>query len=224
MTLAMMIPNDFDDVRDYPHFRREVIFCVSDHIEKYGAGLFDESELPFKKEVILYAHLVEIALNPNKEEVELYAVGATLLANFQPKIGKKGYDSVEFKNIMSAPAFRSGDTSETDKININKKLKLIDILRKSSQERQGIYRKIDNAMYLNHALQHPVERMRRTAWRIIRPCLYATLFGLVLIASLPLLPLSLERRSKILASPTKWINWLGEKPKYEWDRLPLNLN
>jgi hypothetical protein len=223
MTLAMMIPNDFDDVREYPHFRREVLFSVSDHIEKYGAGLFDVSVLPFEKDVILYAHLVEIALNPNNEEVALYAVGATLLANFQPGIGKKGYSSAEVKKIMSAPLFKSGEVSENDIAKMNKQLKIIEILGISSEERQDIYRQTQNARYLNNALQHPVERMRRTAWRIIRPCLYAILFGFVLIMSLPLITLSLERRNRILASPTKWINWLGKKPKYEWDHLPINL-
>ncbi len=219
----MMIPNDFDDVREYSHFRREVIFSVSDHIERYGVGIFDVSELPFKKDVILYAHLIEISSNPNREEVAMFEVGATLLANFQPNIGRKGYSSAEVKKVMSAPLFKSGKVSDSDIIKMNKQSKLIDVLRSSSEERQEIYRQTQYARYLNSALQHPVERLRRTAWKIIRPGLYVILFGLVLIASLPLLTLSVERRNRILAKPTKWINWLSEKPRYEWEHVPLNL-
>lgn len=219
----MMFQNDFDDVEKYPDFRRKVIFSVSDHIEKYGVGLFDTSELPFEKDVILHAYLYEIATNLNREEVAVFIAGATLLANFQPGIGRKRYSAAEVKKVLSMPPFERGEASQSDRANMSKQLKLMEVFIKSSEERQNIYRQTQNALHLNSAVQHPVEKMRRAAWRITRPCLQAILFGFVLVVALPLLFLSAERRERILTGPTRWINWLGEKPKYDWEHIPLNL-
>lgn len=219
----MMPDTDIDLVRKNFNFRRKVIFSVSDHLEEHGPGVFDVSELSYDKDVILHAYLMEIATNPSKREVEVFAAGALLLANFQPGVGTPSFSQAEVSGLLSMPLFEGDEVSETDKKTMEKQLAFMEVFKRSSNERKEILEEIQNAMYLNSAIQPLFEKIRRGAWRIIRPCLQALLFAAVLIASLPLLILPLERRKNFLRGPSEWINWLSERPRYEWEDVWLSL-
>lgn len=215
----MMLDTDIDLVRKNFDFRRKVIFSISDHFEEHGSGLFDISELSFDRDVILHAYLIEIAANPSKAEVEAFSAGALLLANFQPGLGPSGFSQAEISGLFSMPLSAGEETSEADMQTIAKQLAFMEMFKKSSKEREEILEEIQYAIYLNSAIQPPLEKLRRGAWRVIRPCLHVLVVASFLIASLPLLVLPSERRKDLLRGPGKWINWFSERPKYEWQEV-----
>lgn len=219
----MMPDTDIDLVRKNFEFRRKVIFSVSDHLEKHGPGIFDTSELSYDKDVILHAYLIEVAMNADKREVEAFAAGALLLANFQPGVGTPSFSQAEVNRLLSMPLFEGEKMSETDKNTMAKQLAYMEVFKRSSNERKEILEAIKNAIYLNSAIQPFFEKMRRGVWRIIRPCLKVLFFAVVVIASLPLLILPLEQRKKLLRGPSNWINRLSERPRYEWHDVWLGL-
>lgn len=221
----MMFTNDFDLVRDNADFRMRVIFSVSDYIEKYGAGLFDISELKFDKELILFAYLFEIATNKNKDAVELFAAGATLLASFQRNVGNKRLTSSEFEKLLSAPLFQSGEISEADRKALSKKIEIMQIFKLSSNERMIIIERIKEAMYLNNSIQSPMERIRRRVWKFLRPCIYAIAIFILIILSFPIFVIRVLSNRKNNSAPSAfsdWMNWLSEKPRYEWDHISVD--
>lgn len=210
----MMPHTDIDLVRKNFNFRRKAIFSVSDHLEKHGPGLFDVSELSFDKDVILHAYLIEIATNPSKSEIEVFAAGALLLANFQPGVVMSSFSKADISGLLSMPLFEGEEIFETDKKAMAEQLAFMEVFKSSSRERGDILDQIQNAKYLNSAIQPLFEKIRRSAWRIIRPCLQALLFAAILIVVLPLLVLPIERRKELLRGPSNWINWLSERPRY----------
>lgn len=211
----MMPKSDVDLVRENLNFRRNVIFSVSDHFEKHGNGLFDELQLAFGKDVILHAYLVEIATNQSRDEVDVFAAGALLLANYQPGLGVSGYSEKNVSKLLSTPLFQASEVSEADKKAIAKQINFIDAFKASMGEREEILQKIQDAKYLNSAIQAPLEKLRRRVWRIIRNALRGFLFLTLMIVALILIVLPAKKRRELLACPSDWFNRLSELPRYE---------
>lgn len=219
----MMPKSDIDLVRENLNFRRNVIFSVSDHFAEHGNGLFDELQLAFLKEVILHAYLVEIATNQNRDEVDVFAAGALLLANFQPGLGVSGYSEKDVRKLLSTPLFQADEVSEADKKTIDKQVNFLNAFKASAEEREEISKKIQNAKYINSAIQAPLEKLRRSAWKIIRNVLRGFLFVALMIVALILMVLPAEKRRELLARPSDWFNRLSELPRYEGQDVWVSL-
>jgi len=218
----MMPPSDLDDVRHYVHFRRKVIFSVSEYIEKHGGGLFDISELDFDKKVVLHAYLIEIAKNTDKTQVDFFAIGATLLASFQPNVGRRRLTADKFQKLLLTPLFAGGEISEADRKSMSYQMEILKIFNSSINERREIWEQVEYAKYLNSSIQTPLERLRRRAWKVIRLFLRVVVVGVLLMLALPLLLLPAQRRKELLAVPSDWINKLSEPPAYEWREIWLH--
>lgn len=220
----MMPSNDFDLVRRNPGFRKDVIFSLSDLVEKNGVVISDVKKLSYEKDVILYAFLFEIAQNSDKREVDAFSAGALLLANFQPNIGRKVYSKYTIDKLLSAPIFENDELSEKDRQLMSKQLEFIQLNTIISSERMEIWKQVNYSRYLNYNMQPFFEKIRRTLWSFIRPCIYAVVFFSVLLLSIALLITPSQWRVRFLQKPSRWINWLSEKPKYEWEDPPVHLS
>lgn len=219
-----MMPNDFNDIEESHYFRMNVIFSLSDFIERHGTGIFDVTNLDFRKEVILYAYLTEVATNPSIDEVEVFAAGATLLASFQPNVGHRGYSSDEIQKLLSAPLFQEGALSKTDKAVMTKQMDFVKIFQASLRERQKILERVEEAKFLNTNIQSISERLKRRTWKIVRPIIYRTGVILFIILCLPLLILPDQYRKNIADIPMKLINRISDAPRYEWGKPSFNLD
>lgn len=219
-----MMPNDFNDIEESHYFRMNVIFSLSDFIERHGTGIFDIANLEFRKEVILYAYLTEVATNPSIDEVEVFAAGATLLASFQPNVGRRGYSSDEIQKLLSAPLFQEGALSKADKAVMTKQMDFVKVFQASLKERQKILERVEEAKFLNTNIQNISERLKRRTWKIVRPIIYRTGVILFIILCLPLLILPDQYGKKIADIPMKLINRISDAPRYEWGKPSFKLD